>query len=129
MMVETRSRLARYAGRGGIYLAMVVIGVYLLAPVVWMVIVSLMTQTEALSVPPHWIPQHPTLSNYSVFFHPYQSDDETSADAVAALPQAMWNSVIVAVAVGLANVVFGSMAAYSFARLKFRGGGFCNWRT
>jgi multiple sugar transport system permease protein len=123
MMAEVRSRLARYAGRGGIYLAMVIIGLYLLAPVAWMVIVSVTTQSEALSVPPHWIPHHPTLGNYSIFLHPNQSAGYTGADAVAALPRAMWNSVVVAVAVSLANVVFGSMAAYSFARLKFRGKG------
>lgn len=122
-MTTLRPRLRRYAGRGGIYLAMVIAACYLLAPVVWMAIVSITTRAEALSIPPHWIPQHPTLSNYSVFLHPDQSAGYTGADAVAALPRAMWNSAIVAISVSLANVVFGSMAGYSFARLKFRGSG------
>jgi multiple sugar transport system permease protein len=122
-MAEVRPRLARYAGRGGIYLVMVIVAFYLLAPVAWMVIVSVTTQSETLSVPPHWIPEHPTLGNYAIFLHPDQSAGYTGADAVAALPRAMWNSAVVAIAVSLANVVFGSMAAYSFARLKFRGSG------
>lgn len=102
---------------------MVVVAFYLLAPVAWMLIVSVTTQAETLSIPPHWIPQHPTLGNYSVFLHPDQNAGYTGADAVAALPRAMWNSAVVAIGVSLANVVFGSMAAYSFARLKFRGSG------
>jgi multiple sugar transport system permease protein len=121
MTAKVRSKLARYAGRGGIYLVMVIVAFYLLAPVAWMVIVSVTTQSEALSIPPHWIPKNPTLDNYSIFLHPDQSAGYTGADAVAALPRAMWNSAIVAIGVALANVVFGSMAAYSFARLKFRG--------
>jgi multiple sugar transport system permease protein len=102
---------------------MVIAACYLLAPVVWMAIVSVTTQAETLSIPPHWIPQHPTFSNYSVFLNPDQAASYTGSDAVAALPRAMWNSAIVAISVSLANVVFGSLAAYSFARLKFRGSG------
>ena len=46
------------------------------------------------------------------------------ADAIAAMPRAMFNSVIVGLSVAVANIVFGSMAAYTFARLDFSGSNF-----
>jgi multiple sugar transport system permease protein len=104
-----------------VYAFMVLAAAYLLAPVLWMFVLSIMTQSEALSVPPHWIPQMPTLDNYMAFFNPSASQATMGAAAITAMPGAMLNSVIVGLSVAVANVVFGSMAAYSFARLQFRG--------
>ena len=106
-----------------IYVFMGLAGSYLLAPVLWMVLLSIMTPAEALSVPPHWIPQAPTLDNYLAFFNPSAKQATMGADAIAAMPRAMLNSVIIGLSVAAANIVFGSMAAYSFARLEFRGSG------
>jgi multiple sugar transport system permease protein len=103
---------------------MIVAAAYLLAPIVWMVLLSIMDQSEALSVPPHWIPHNPTLGNYKAFFHPSDSQALMGADAIAAMPGAVLNSLIVGVSVAIVNVVIGSMAAYSFARLRFVGSGF-----
>jgi multiple sugar transport system permease protein len=107
--------------RWALYFCLAVAATYLLAPVVWMVSLSFMTQAEALSVPPHWIPLEPTLSNYTAFVHPEAMSDEFGGAEAAALPQSMLNSVIVGLWVAALNVVFGSMAAYSFARMRFRG--------
>ena len=104
-----------------VYVFMVLAAAYLLAPVLWMFLLSIMTQSEALSVPPHWIPEAPTLDNYMAFFNPSASQATMGAAAITAMPGAMLNSVIVGLSVAVANVVFGSMAAYSFARLQFRG--------
>lgn len=106
-----------------LYLAMAAAAAYLLAPVAWMVLLSIMTQAEALSVPPHWIPDNPTLDNYAAFFHPSEAQALIGADAIAAMPGAVLNSLIVGISVAVANVVIGSMAAYSFARLRFQGSG------
>nr|WP_307730325.1 ABC transporter permease subunit [Alsobacter ponti] len=100
---------------------MALAAVYLLAPVLWLFLLSIMTQAEALSTPPHWIPEHPTLANYMAFFSPSERQSLMGADAIAAMPRAILNSVIVGVGVALGNVVLGSLAAYSFARLDFRG--------
>jgi multiple sugar transport system permease protein len=102
---------------------MALAAIYLLAPVGWMVLLSIMNQSEALSVPPHWIPENPTIHNYKAFFQPDTSQALVGADAIAAMPRAILNSLIVGVSVAVVNVVVGSMAAYSFARLKFRGSG------
>jgi multiple sugar transport system permease protein len=104
-----------------LYVFMAVAAIYLLAPVVWMFLLSIMTQSEALSTPPHWIPHNPTLDNYKAFLDPNDAQALMGADAIKAMPRAILNSVIVGVTVAVANVVLGSMAAYSFARMKFRG--------
>jgi multiple sugar transport system permease protein len=107
--------------RWALYFCLAVAAVYLLAPVVWMVILSFMTQAEALSIPPHWIPAHPTLSNYTAFVHPDSRSEQFGGAEAAALPKSMLNSLVVGLWVAALNVVLGSMAAYSFARLNFRG--------
>ncbi|SCL36218.1 carbohydrate ABC transporter membrane protein 2, CUT1 family [Micromonospora rhizosphaerae] len=109
--------------RPALYVFMVLAAAYLLAPVGWMVLLSVTNQAEALSVPPHWTPENPTVDNYKAFFQPNASQALIGADAIAAMPRAILNSVVVGVSVAVVNVVIGSMAAYSFARLKFRGSG------
>jgi multiple sugar transport system permease protein len=104
-----------------LYIFMAVAALYLLAPVIWMFLLSIMTQSEALSTPPHWIPHNPTLDNYKAFLDPNDAQALMGADAIKAMPRAILNSVIVGLTVAVANVVLGSMAAYSFARMKFRG--------
>ncbi|HTJ57114.1 MAG TPA: carbohydrate ABC transporter permease [Devosiaceae bacterium] len=106
-----------------IYVFMLLAALYLLAPVAWMFLLSIMTQSEALSVPPHWIPHAATFDNYAAFFNPSARQATMGADAIAAMPRAMLNSLIVGLSVAVANIVLGSMAAYSFARLRFRGSG------
>ena len=106
-----------------IYGAMVLAGAYLLIPVLWMLVLSIMTRVEALSVPPHWIPHDPTVANYLAFLAPSTFSGTVGRDAIEALPRAMLNSMIVGLAVAASNVVIGSMAAYTFARMDFRGSG------
>jgi len=45
-------------------LAGAVFFVFLFGPVYWMVVTSLMTESEMLAVPPHLVPHEPTLRNY-----------------------------------------------------------------
>lgn len=106
-----------------VYLFMVVAAAYLLAPVIWLFLLSIMTQAEVLAVPPHWIPHNPTLGNYAAFFNPSARQALMGADAISAMPRAIINSIVVGISVAIANVVLGAIAAYSFARLSFRGSG------
>ena len=41
---------------------------YLLGPIVWLVSSSIQTEAEIVSVPPHWIPDDPTLKNFEAIF-------------------------------------------------------------
>jgi len=106
-----------------IYTAAVLFGVYLVAPFAWQVITSVMPETEARSVPIHWIPQSPTLDNYTSFFAPTGRRAVAGGRGAENTPRALLNSSVVAGSVALINLVIGSAAAYPLARRKFRGAG------
>lgn len=83
---------------------------------------SFMREVDAVSVPPEWIPSHPTLDNYLSFFRPDSAQVLVGGRAIKETPYALGNSLIVASATALLNLVLAVPAAYSFSRLKFRGG-------
>ena len=65
---RSRSPLRRL-GRGlALAVASVVFLGYVLAPIAWLVSSSFQSEREIISKPPHWIPQPPTLSNFSAIF-------------------------------------------------------------
>jgi multiple sugar transport system permease protein len=102
-----------------LYLLAIGFAIYFVAPFYWIVATSFMHEADAVSVPPQWIPQHPTLDNYAGFVDP--SKAEFASRAVENLPRAMANSAIVATATALCNLLLGVLAAYTFARIPFRG--------
>jgi multiple sugar transport system permease protein len=104
-----------------IYGLAVLFAVYLLAPFSWIVLTSFMTEADALSVPPQWIPRNPTLTNYQGFFNPTPEQQLVGSRAVEETPRALLNSAIVATCTALVNLSLATLAAYSFARLRFRG--------
>jgi multiple sugar transport system permease protein len=104
-----------------IYSLALFFAVYLLAPFAWIVITSFMTEVDALTVPPQWIPQNPTLENYQGFFHPSFQQQFLGSRAIQDTPRALLNSAIVAISTALLNLCLATLAAYSFARLRFRG--------
>lgn len=103
------------------YLLAICFAVYILAPFLWIILTSFMTEADALSVPPQWVPAHPTLSNYEGFFRPDPTQRLVGSRAVQETPRALLNSTIVAVSTALLNLALATLAAYSFARLRFRG--------
>ena len=109
------------------YLAVIVAFFYIVGPFAWIVISSFMTREEAMNVPPHWIPQEPTLMNYQAYYDPSVLENmleerRLTVGVVAGnVPLALRNSIVVAFSVALLNIAIGSLSAYPFARLKFRG--------
>ncbi len=107
---------------------------YLLGPVYWLVASSFQSEREIASIPPHWIPEVPTLDNFRAIFVREQQEVtyETRAQADPAsgrfipstarnLLPAMWNSLVVALAVAALNLLVGVPAAYAMAKIRFRG--------
>src|ERR1051326_8206976 len=134
----------RGASRGAfVLLCAGLLGLFLLAPFYWVIVTSFMPEYEVISVPPHWLPEAPTLENFAYFGEVAIGQAPTTlqgglsvvssgpsvasnsraqvAHEVAALPQAMLNSVLISLLVVAANLVVGLPAAYSFVRLRFRG--------
>src|SRR5512135_1744069 len=77
-------------------------------PFIWVLSMSLKGPNDAIySVPPQLIPTDPTLENYLRVWRQ--------------LPMANFflNSIVVAVGTVILNLLFTSLAAYPFAKLKF----------
>ena len=124
MSASTRPAPARWSVSWravGIGCLVALFAVYLLAPFAWIVRTSFMIEADALAVPPQWVPQQPTLANYQGFFQPTPEQQLVGSRAVAEMPRALLNSAVVATGTALVNLLLASLAAYSFARLRFRG--------
>ena len=100
---------------------------YIVGPFAWIVVSSFMTSEETMSVPPHWIPEEPTLMNYQAYWDPEALNSLreerrlTIGGVVSKVPLALRNSIGVAVTVAILNIIIGSVSAYPFARSQFRG--------
>jgi multiple sugar transport system permease protein len=90
--------------------AVLIVGLFLVViPFIWMLVSSFKPEAEVRAVPPTWWPETLTLDNYDRLF--------TQLD----FPTYFMNSVIVALAVTIGNVVFCSMLGYALAKLSFPG--------
>ena len=85
------------------------IAVVMLLPLVWMVILSLETKPEASSFPPVLLPSGLHFSNYTAAWNAVPFGDF------------FLNSLAYSTATVAGNLLFCSLAAYAFARLKFFG--------
>ncbi len=95
--------------RGATYTALVVGLLLTLMPFIWMALGSFKTQGELLQRPITWWPENPTLDNYERWLSQLNYG------------QYFTNSIVVAVAVVLGNIVFCSMVGYALAKMQFPG--------
>lgn len=92
------------------YLALLLIALVTIGPFLWLVSTALKSGSENIfAYPPQLIPQQPTLSNFREVW------------TTVPFGQYVLNSVVVAVASVVLNLIFASLAAYPLARMKFRG--------
>ena len=96
-------------GRILLGLFLVIAGVIMLLPVVWVVLQSFEDTKDQTSLPPVWFPSHLTLSSYRTLF------------SAAPFGINILNSVVVTAAVVIGSAIVSVLAAYAFARLEFRG--------
>ncbi|GIP33597.1 carbohydrate ABC transporter permease [Paenibacillus sp. J2TS4] len=101
-----------------IYALVILIVLYVLAPYGWLIISSLSTKADLLTVPLRWIPEQLTLDHYrSILF----GGSASTSDAGGQFVSAMKNSMIIAASVTVLALFFGVLAAYALSRLKFKG--------
>ncbi|MCL4530454.1 MAG: carbohydrate ABC transporter permease [Chloroflexi bacterium] len=92
------------------YIVLCVIAVVTVFPFVWVITTSLKgPQDSVAAIPLQLLPQHPTFANYVRVWNQ--------------LPVGNFfiNSIVVAVATVVLNLLFTSLAAYPFAKMNFRG--------
>jgi multiple sugar transport system permease protein len=99
-----------------LFLLTIPVLLFIFFPVLWLFSASLSTQVELFTVPPHWVPEHPTLQNYLDIIFPGQ--------AASSVPRtfgvALVNSIKIASAVTLICITLGSLAAYALVRIPFK---------
>jgi len=89
--------------------------VFTLLPIVWLFLSTIQTQASLLRVPPRIIPDSITFTNYVDIFKP-AAFGENSGQSTFVL--ALRNSVIVSLGTTAVAMVFGTAAAYAFARFN-----------
>ncbi|HUI70932.1 MAG TPA: carbohydrate ABC transporter permease [Spirochaetia bacterium] len=113
-----RSAVRRFSRRTILYLAVVAIALWVLAPYAWLIISSISTKIDLLTVPLKWIPAHPTLENYRSLFTDGRS---ALSQGMSFFSQSMLNSVAITFASMGVCMFFGIFTAYAVARLSFPG--------
>jgi ABC-type glycerol-3-phosphate transport system permease component len=97
------------AGTVATYALALIFSAIALFPFAWMALSSVKPLPELYTVPPTWIPENFTLENYrNVLF---QSN----------IPRYFVNSVVISVCATAISIVLAALAAYGFARFRFRG--------
>jgi multiple sugar transport system permease protein len=103
-------RAGRSGGRALTYLVLVVVAIICGAPFIWMLSASLEPLGQIFSWPPHWLPTHPTLHNYTAFL-------SSGSD----IGRWFLNSLLVAGTVTVLQTFLSALAAYAFAKRRFPG--------
>jgi ABC-type glycerol-3-phosphate transport system permease component len=91
------------------YSLLTVSALFALLPVVWMLSTSLKSESEALSLPIHWIPQQPTIGAYVEMW------------TLKPFALYFWNSIVVSGVTAALSTIVGGLAGYGFSRFHFRG--------
>lgn len=91
-----------------VYSILIIICIWSLFPIYWLINTSLKTKAEVVTSPPRFVPQDPTMENFSdawnIFLNP-----------------SLKNSFIIAITSTAIVVLLGSLASFGFSKLKFRG--------
>ncbi len=91
-----------------VYALLVLLVLFVLFPFAWIISTSIKPVTEVMTIPPRWIPDHPTLDNYkNVLFN-------------SSIPRYFLNSTAVSFLVGILSVAVGGVTGYGLSRKKTR---------
>ena len=91
------------------YLVLVLVAGLMVGPFLWMVSTSMMDQADIFRSPPRWFPERLNLKNYRAIMD------------LLPLGGMFLNSFTIALSATVGQVFSCALAAYAFARMKFRG--------
>jgi ABC-type glycerol-3-phosphate transport system permease component len=107
----------RRRGRGsGRAIGLVLVVVWSLFPVYWALKTSLSTNAAAQQTPAQLFVTHPTIVGYEALF----GSGPESADAAGGIARSLVNIVVETTGATVLTMVIAVLAAYAFARLRFR---------
>lgn len=107
----SRNKSMHWLAKGIIVLLLSLFAVYILVPILWMISSTLRPPMDSFKLPPAILPSSFELENYQVVFEK------------VAFVKFVLNSFKVSSLSTLLQVTASSMAAFAFARLRFRGRG------
>jgi multiple sugar transport system permease protein len=96
------------------YLLLIIIGFIMFLPFIMAFLGTVKTDNEIMAFPPKFFPEVWHWENWARVWN-------TDLGQGGTFPRWLFNTAFLAVAVAVAQAIFGSMAAYAFARLKFAG--------
>ena len=108
-----RSTWKAVSGEAKLLLIGIPVAIWTLLPIYHLVLFALSPREQAVSG--RLWPQHPTLQNFSMVFHEQHH-------YLSHFWLQMWNSVLIAVAVGAITLFIATSAAFAISRLRVRGG-------
>ncbi|WP_438349476.1 carbohydrate ABC transporter permease [Paenibacillus sp. FA6] len=108
MDIRGNYKLKRRLSTSIYYITCVAIAIVMFLPFYWSVMTSLKPDEEIFAMPIKWFPTHLTFEHYRKAF--------------TTVPFALFfrNSLVLAVSGVLANLFFGSLSGYAFAKLNFK---------
>ncbi len=112
-----------------IYAGALLLAFFWFAPFVVVLLGSIVPEVNLVSYPPDWFRDGVNLQTYDYIFTGKVPETYEQRGAMRSMissevrqvPRAILNSFIVATAVMLINLVFGSLGAYAYARIRFPG--------
>ena len=99
-----------------LFLLTIPVFIFIFFPILWLLSASFSTQAELFSIPPHWIPQQPTLQNYLDIVFPNMAASSVPRTFVVSIG----NSLKIASVVTIVCILIGGLAAYALVRIPFR---------
>ena len=96
------------------YLLLIVIGLVMFMPFILAFLGTLKTDLEITAFPPKFFPEVWHWENWATVWN-------TDLGQGGTFPRWLLNTTFLSVTVAVSQVIFGAMAAYAFARLKFAG--------
>ncbi|GAA2072862.1 carbohydrate ABC transporter permease [Pseudolysinimonas kribbensis] len=98
----------------GRWIGVAFILLWTLIPIYWTINTSLQTDAQVTSRPANYLPPTPTLQNYAALL-------TADTDTAQAMRASIMNIVIECLAATIVTVLLSTLAAYAFARMRFRG--------
>ena len=99
----------RHLSTTGYYVVSILLAVVAMIPFLWMISPSLKSRGALMRIPVEWIPDEPTLNAYGEVFSRFP------------FMKTIGNSLFISVSYTLITLVSASMAAFAFAKVRFRG--------
>lgn len=99
------------------YLLLVAIGLILFTPFILAFLGTFKTNAEIIAYPPKFLPDHWLWENWVTTW-------KTDIGQGGTFPRWLFNTAFLSITVAVLEVIFCSMAAYAFARMKFPGKNF-----